>query len=439
MDCRIQTGNLPSGVAMRKDGTRGYANNEANFSVTSMNVDDGVCLTLQLDIDSAEPPAPGSFEHAVLVGKLAFFTALGIPDNDIFDTPIREFVPRNFKGKMSKDAWSSCGSCHPDGLADGVTWIFGTGPRQTIPLDGMFSKQNPADQKLLNWSAVRGSNTDFNANSRATQGGCGFASDDFDPGQCFAKGNSDRRRTSRSTTMVSCRGAVRPSMPRRCGSSPLCGRCTSRRVMRGRWRLVRRSLRPIAQPVMAEPSGRRARSSTATTPPPSLRIWLPWTPASPGSRRRRRCNILANEFFSFTCNDLTIKYLENVGTFDITNPLEIRDNAAASTAFGVNGFNVPSLLSINYHAPYLHRGQAQTLEEVFPLHTAARDGGFPRDHCGQLTAAQQADLLVFLKSIDGTTAHLRSEGDVFRDKVRTAGYLSAANTARRSFGHAVTR
>ena len=99
VDCRIQTGNLPSGVAMRQDGTRGYANNEANFSVTSMNVEDGFCLTLQLDIDSAEPPAPGSFEHAVLVGKLAFFTALGIPDNDIFGTPIRDFVPRNFKGK----------------------------------------------------------------------------------------------------------------------------------------------------------------------------------------------------------------------------------------------------------------------------------------------------------------------------------------------------
>ena len=34
VDCRIQTGNLPSGIAMRQDGTRGYANNEANFSVT---------------------------------------------------------------------------------------------------------------------------------------------------------------------------------------------------------------------------------------------------------------------------------------------------------------------------------------------------------------------------------------------------------------------
>ena len=187
VDCRLQTANLPSGVAMRSDGTRAYANNEANFSVTSMDVTN--CLTLQLDIPSSNPPAPGSFAHAVLVGKLAFFTALGIPDNNIFSTPIRSIIPRNFKGKQSRDAWSSCGSCHPDGLADGVTWIFGTGPRQTKPLDGTFNKfTNVSDQALLNWSAVRGSNTEFNNNSRATQGGCGFASDIFAPGQCFTMG-----------------------------------------------------------------------------------------------------------------------------------------------------------------------------------------------------------------------------------------------------------
>jgi hypothetical protein len=133
---------------------------------------------------------------------------------------------------------------------------------------------------------------------------------------------------------------------------------------------------------------------------------------------------LANEFFSFTCNNLTIKYLEKVGTFDITNTLEIRDNAAASTAFGINGFNVPSLLSINYHAPYLHRGQAQTLEDVFPLHGLGPDGQeFPPKTTiqTQLTAAQRQDLLVFLKSIDGTTDHFRSEGDTFRDNVRLQG------------------
>jgi hypothetical protein len=132
----------------------------------------------------------------------------------------------------------------------------------------------------------------------------------------------------------------------------------------------------------------------------------------------------ANEFFSFTCNNRTIKYLENVGTFDPTNPLEIRDNAAASTAFGRNGFNVPSLLSVNYHAPYLHRGQAQTLEQVFPLHGFGPGGSsFPPTTTIQteLGDRQRADLLVFLKSIDGTTTHVRSEGDEFRDFVRQQG------------------
>jgi len=99
-----------------------------------------------------------------------------------------------------------------------------------------------------------------------------------------------------------------------------------------------------------------------------------------------------------------------VGTFDITNPIEIRDNAAASTAFGRNGFNVPSLLSINYHAPFLHRGQAQTLEQVFPLHTLPAAGG--ATIAATLNAVEEADLLVFLKSIDGTTNSLLRGGCV---------------------------
>jgi YVTN family beta-propeller protein len=418
VDCRIQTGNLPSGVAMRQDGTRGYANNEANFSVTSMNIEDGLCLTLQLDIDSAEPPNPGSFEHAVLVGKLAFFTALGIPDNDIFGTNIRDLIPRNFKGKMSKDAWSSCGSCHPDGLADGVTWFFGTGPRQTIPLDGMFSKQNPDDQRLLNWSAVRGSNTDFNANSRATQGGCGFASDAVAPGQCFALGAQ-----TPANPAIYDHGIVQG------GSDALDAQTL--------W--IFAAVRPLKQP-QGNPAmlanGRQVFDANCA----SCHGGAKWTksqifhrdnpaaiaqnmaPLDPGVTRLAAAppvTLLANEFFSFTCNALTIKYLEDIGTFDITNPIEIRDNAAASTAFGVNGFNSSSLLSINYHAPYLHRGQAQTLEEVFPLHTLPAAGG--ATIAATLNAAEEANLLAFLKSIDGRTAHLRSEGDNFRDMVRLQG------------------
>jgi hypothetical protein len=423
VDCRIQTGNLPSGVAMRQDGTRAYANNEANFSVTSMNVGDGVCLTQQLDISSSEPPNPGSFEHAVLLGKLAFFTALGIPDNGNFGTAIRDIVPRNFKGKQSKDAWSSCGSCHPDGLADGATWSFGTGPRNTISLDGTFNKlTNMEDQRVLNWSAVRGSNTDFNANSRATQGGCGFASDDFDPGQCFAKGN-----TTLANPAVYDHGITQ-------GASEALDAQTL-------W--IFAAVRPLKQP---EPSNVEAGRTVFGANCASCHGGVKWTkseifhrdnpaavaqngaPLDPGVTRLPVTNPppgpLANEFFSFTCNNLTFKYLEDVGTFDVANPLELRDNATASTAFGVNGFNVPSLLGVNYSAPYLHRGQAQTLDQVFPLHELGPGGsGFPPTTTiqTQLTDLQRSDLLAFLKSIDGTTAPFRSEGDDFRDKVRAQG------------------
>jgi len=426
VDCRLQTGNLPSGVSMRQDGTRGYANNEAGFSVTSMNIENGLCLTLQLDIASSTPPAPGSFDHAVIVGKLAFFTALGIPDNNLFGTPIRDIVPRNFRGKMSKDAWSSCGSCHPDGLADGVTWIFGTGPRQTKPLDGMFNKgTNMEDQGLLNWSAIRGSNTDFNNNSRGVQGGCGFASDVVDPGQCFTKGA-----TTGANPAVYDHGITQ-------GASDALDAQTL-------W--IFAAVRALNQP---QPANLAPGRTVFQTNCASCHGGAKWTkseifhrdnpaaiaqnmaPLDPGVTRLAAAPTvtnLANEFFSFTCNNLTIKYLEDVGTFDVNNPLEIRDNAAASTAFGKNGFNVPSLLSINYHAPYLHRGQAQTLEEVFPLHgLGSGRSGFPPTTTieNQLTAQERGDLLVFLRSIDGTTPHFRSEGDDFRDALRLQGTCPA--------------
>ena len=401
---RFQTGNLPSGVVLSRDGIRAYANNEANFSVTAMNLQTNAVLSR--DIPASEPPAPGSFEHAVLVGKVAFFTALGIPDNGVFDTSIRDIVPRNFRGKMSSNAWSSCGSCHPDGLADGVTWFFGTGPRQTKPLDGMFAKDNPADQGLLNWSAIRGSNNDFNANSRVTQGGCGFASDDFDPGQCFAKGN-----TTVANPTIYDHGITQG------GSDALDAQTL--------W--IFAAVRPLKQPQPSDTAALGRGRTVFQTNCASCHGGAKWTksqifhrdnpatvaqngaPVDPGVLNR------ANEFRTFTCDNLTFKYLEDIGTFNVNEPLEIRD-LTGITALGADGFNVPSLLSIRYHAPYLHRGQAQTLPEVFPLH------GLPAQNNQSistvLSAAAQQDLLVFLNAIDGTTDQLRSEGDIFRDAIR---------------------
>jgi hypothetical protein len=287
----------------------------------------------------------------------------------------------------------------------------------------MFNKfTNMEDQGLLNWSAIRGSNTDFNNNSRGVQGGCGFASDAFDPGQCFAKGamtlanpaiydhgitqgGSDALDAQTVWIFAAVRALNQPQLLNlEAGRTVFGAKCAS---CHGGAKWTKSQIFHRDNPAAVAQNG-------APLDPGVTRL----APAPPVA------GVPANEFFSFTCNDHTIKYLEDVGTFDINNPLEIRDNAAASTAFGVNGFNVPSLLSINYHAPYLHRGQAQTLEAVFPLHGLGAGGsGFPPTTtiASELTAQQQTDLLAFLKSIDGTTAHFRSEADDFRDTLRLDG------------------
>jgi hypothetical protein len=96
--------------------------------------------------------------------------------------------------------------------------------------------------------------------------------------------------------------------------------------------------------------------------------------------------------------------------FNVADPLEVRHNGV--TAFGVAGFVPPSFPSINYHAPYLHNGKAQTLDAVFPLHRLGTG-----TIASTLSGPQQQDLLVLLRSIDGRTVPFRSEGDAFRDAV----------------------
>src|SRR5437764_4903162 len=56
--------------------------------------------------------------------------------------------------------------------------MFDAGPRQTIPLDGTFNRANPADQRALNWSAVRDEVHDFELNTRGVFGGRGLIDDD---------------------------------------------------------------------------------------------------------------------------------------------------------------------------------------------------------------------------------------------------------------------
>lgn len=385
---RLQTGNLPSGVVMSADGARAYVNNEVGISVTALNLTANTVITR--DIPSGTPPAPGTSDHEILVGKLAFFTSLGIPDDGILATPIRDFVPVNDRNKASDNGWSSCGSCHPDGLADGVTWSFGTGPRQTVSLDAFFNKNDPTDQRISNYSAVMGSVTDFNNNSRGVQGGVGFAGNPPNPlifGHGITEGASDALDAMTSWVKI-----VRvPNLPRPTDATALsrggtlfdtnCASCHGG----AKW----------------------TKSEVIYDNNPTFTADV----AAGGTIIDARVTNAGPQIVSFEENGQVLRFLENVGTFDAANEFELRGAGATTgqASLGGLGFNVPSLLSIAVQAPYFHDGSAQTLEDVFDRH--ALDASTIAD---ELSSTERSDLLVFLRAIDSTTVPFASETDAFQ-------------------------
>lgn len=99
-------------------------------------------------------PAKGSDEEKVLLGK------------DLFNTG-------RARWSLNGEGWGACQSCHSDGLTDNVSWFFGRGPRQSTSLDGSFASKDPSDQRIFNHTATRDEFADFEINTRNTSGGAG--------------------------------------------------------------------------------------------------------------------------------------------------------------------------------------------------------------------------------------------------------------------------
>jgi len=409
---RFQTGNLPSGVVMARSGTRAYVNNELNTSISALNLQDNTVIAR--DIESSAPPAPGTQAHRNLVGKLAFFTALGIPDkldntgDGQFDVALRDIIPLANRGKASNNAWSSCASCHDDGHSDNVTWIFETGPRQTIPLEGTFARNNLDDQRILNWSAVRGSNTDFNNNARGIQGGNGFATnvDGVDKTtQVFNHGPS-RGISDSLDAMSEWVATVRaPIMPAIAANVETTGRATFFTHCAGchggaKWTKSRtKGLYQDNPLLLADPVG-----------PAFFNGGAPKSDAG--------VNLAGPQVVSITRDGKgTLTILDNVGTFNVASQIELRGAAAVNgqttqgfPSFGAGGFNSPSLLGVTYSGPYFHDGSSHTLEDVAARH---RLGDAPATIASSLTAQELADLLAFVRSIDDATPTFPNATDLF--------------------------
>ena len=409
---RLQTGNLPSGVVISRNGKRAYTNNELNTSITAINLETNTVLAR--DIESSTPPAPGSPQHRKLLGKLAFFTALGLPDkldangDGSFDIALRDVDPLPHRNKASDNGWSGCGSCHEDGHSDNVTWIFETGPRQTIPLEGMFARNDLTDQRILNWSGVRGSNTDFNNNARGIQGGKGFATDVggvdksaqvFNHGP--TKGVSDSL-DAMSEWITTVRAPIVPPAPQTteaAGRTLFTANCASCHGGK-KWTKSRTS--PLYQ-----------NNPTFAFDPIGVHFFdVGGVPALDTG-----VAVAGPQIVSVTrAGKPVLKLLDNVGTFSATGPLEIRGAAAVAgqstqgfAAFGGLGFNSPSLLGLSISAPYFHDGSAQTLEQVAARHKLPGDLTIAQ----KLSAQDVAALLDFVRSIDDETQTVASETDTF--------------------------
>jgi len=153
-------GKAPRGIVITADGKRAFVHNFISRSLTAIDITEGAIPAILGTAQSTAPPATGSAEATRQLGAELFFTGRG-PNT-----------------RMSAESWGGCIVCHPNGRTDNVTWMFDAGPRQTIPLDGMFSKSDPTDQRILNWSAVRDENHDFELNTRGVFGGRGLIDDD---------------------------------------------------------------------------------------------------------------------------------------------------------------------------------------------------------------------------------------------------------------------
>ena len=137
-------GKFPQGIVINRRGTRAYVTNFVSRNISVVDLTQDKVLTT---IRTAPLPAPGSPEEVVTVGAEIFFSSRGN-----FNRPAGAAVSTT--DRLSSEGWQSCSSCHFEGLTDSIVWQFGAGPRKSVPLNATFNPNNPADQRVLNYSAI---------------------------------------------------------------------------------------------------------------------------------------------------------------------------------------------------------------------------------------------------------------------------------------------
>lgn len=391
----------PIGIAVASQSGRAYVN---CWVARSLGVIDLESQTLAETVQSSALPPLGSLEEEISLGRRFYFTGRGRWSNN-------------------GDGYSSCGSCHPDGLSDNITWSFAAGPRQATSMDGSFSHGAGAQvQRIFNWSGIFDEIHDFERNTRGVSGGLG-AITVSDTGMCGNLGQEQQVPLPADGLGLPVK-VVQDTTPGECTTdwNKIDAFSRSIRPPRGR-----RGLDPASVARGAELFAGRAACTACHGGPAftaAQRFWTPSvinndmlmiTPFAPPTDDpfwslnpfQISGEVAMSEATPVAPNEVTCG-LRNVGSFGIpgdqpgTTALEKRANGAV--AQGAGGFNVPALYGMSVGAPYFHHGQATTLEDLLgdPKWQSHLRAGNP--DLGPLTDAERADLISYLYSIDaGTT------------------------------------
>jgi hypothetical protein len=372
---RIPVGKNPQGIVINSTDTRAYVMNFISRDVSVVDIAAGSSkqFTEIARIPSASLPAAGTQAAIVQRGQELFNTSIGPAGTQQNSTPPA--------GRMSDFGWGSCYSCHPDGLTDGVTWMFADGPRQTISMESTAEHPQPSGsqvnangapllpafkQRVLNWSSLRDEIPDFELNIRGVSGGEGLIQDGNAVVDLQPTANTGRSADLDAIAAYIAFGVRAPISPLR--PTNVGGTFFNPDIISGR------ALFASANCQQCHGGPNWTRHRVDYTPPPL-------TPPE------------------VITNGQLVRFLANVGTFDPNAFNEVRP--VGTTIVGANGalgLNVPSLVSVFAGAPYFHSGSAQTLDEVLQnvTHRAAGTGGVDT----LSSAADRAKVVTFLTSID---------------------------------------
>jgi YVTN family beta-propeller protein len=147
------------------DETLAFVNNTLSGSVT---VIDTATLQVIATIPVTEIPLP----ERILNGKILFHSSA--------------------ESMLAKDQWISCATCHFEGGADGHTWFFRDGPRNTTALFGVL-------QTLpMHWSGDLDELQDVEQTVRVIQAGTGLTDGDV---RCMPSCDQDEPHTGLSAEL----------------------------------------------------------------------------------------------------------------------------------------------------------------------------------------------------------------------------------------------